>query len=311
MIKKTMSILKQWKAKHMKNRLSKWWFLIVIIIPFLIIFCLHIGIALGNYFGININVPNVDASTWFIFCGSYLGGTMTLAGVMITLRHERSIHQYEKSLESIDREKDALGKAVCDLNIFAPSTLYQRFNSLQITSKGYDPAEVAAVRQQLSEEMRKINVLKLETMFFADIYAMTARCFSCKKPCRIQVILPEFQRIYERVGGKIFELLQMVDSYVTISFSNESYRALAINCQQVNQQRQAFGQPLEYAEAVIESYKSKIIDIEPQRKNLLTAMDEISKYNQNEIQQLLALAREYIAVKQQNAYKKCFSDKEG
>ena len=45
-----------------------------------------------------------------------LGGTMTLAGVMITLKHERSIHQYEKVLDSIDKEKDALGKAVCNLN---------------------------------------------------------------------------------------------------------------------------------------------------------------------------------------------------
>lgn len=97
----------------MKNKLSKWWFLIVIAIPFLLMLCLHIGIALGNYFDLNINVPNVDASTWFIFCSSYLCGTMTLVGVMVTLRHERSIHQYEKSLESIDKERESLGKAIC------------------------------------------------------------------------------------------------------------------------------------------------------------------------------------------------------
>ena len=75
------------------NKLSKLWIAAVVVIPFILIFCLHIGIALGNYFGININVPNVDASTWFLFAGSYLGGVMTLAGVMITLKHERKIHQ--------------------------------------------------------------------------------------------------------------------------------------------------------------------------------------------------------------------------
>lgn len=90
---------------------------------------------------------------------------MTLAGVMVTLKHERNIHQYEKSLESIDKEREALGKAICDLNVFAPSTIYQQFNSLQITNKGYDSAQVAAIRQQLFEEMGKINALKLETMF--------------------------------------------------------------------------------------------------------------------------------------------------
>lgn len=308
-MEKTKKTLSQWKEKRMKNRLSKWWIWAVALIPFLLMFCLHIGIALGNYFGININVPNVDASTWFIFCGSYLGGTMTLAGVMITLRHERNIHQYEKTMDSIEKEKDALGKAVCDLNIFAPSTLYQQFSSLHITSKGYDSAEVAAIRQQLSEEMRKINALKLETMFFTDIYAMTAGCLACKKPCRIQSILPEFQKIYEKVGSKLFESLQMADAYVVTCVSNALYQALVMNCQQSNQQHQAIGQPPEYSEVEIETYKSKINDLEPQRKDLLAIMDEVSKYNQNEIQQLSALAREYIAIKQQNAYEKCFSGK--
>ena len=232
--------------KYMKNKLSKWWFLVVLTIPFLLMLCLHIGIALGNYFGININVPNVDASTWFIFCGSYLGGTMTLAGVMLTLRHERNIHQYEKSMDSIEKEKDALGKAICDLNVFASSTLYQQFNSLYITSKGCDPAEVAVIRQQLSEEMRKINALKLETMFFTDIYAMTAGCSACKNPCRVRSILPEFQKIYEKVGNKLFELLQIVDAYVVVSISNALYQALVTNCQQSNQRHQALGQTPEY-----------------------------------------------------------------
>lgn len=124
MIQKMIKAWREWKVEHMKNKLSKWWFLVVLAIPFLLMLCLHIGIALGNYFGVNINVPNVDASTWFIFCGSYLGGTMTLAGVMLTLRHERNIHQYEKSMDSIEKEKDALGKAICNLNVFAPSILY-------------------------------------------------------------------------------------------------------------------------------------------------------------------------------------------
>lgn len=310
-MEKVKKALSYWKENRMKNRLSKWWFLVVLVVPFILMFCLHIGIALGNYFGININVPNVDASTWFIFCGSYLGGTMTLAGVMLTLRHERNIHQYEKAMDTIEKEKDALGKAICDLNVFAPSTLYQQFNSLHITSKGYDSAEVAAIRQQLSEEMRKINALKLETMFFTDIYAMTAGCSACEKPCRVQAILPEFQKIYEKVGSKLFELLQMIDAYVVVSVSNALYQALVTNCQQSNQWHQALGQPLEYSEAEIEIHKSKIIDIEPQRKSLLALMEEVSKYNQDEIQQLSVLAREYIAVKQKNASKKCFPSKEG
>lgn len=272
---------------------------------FFLMLCLHMGIALGNYFGVNINVPNIDASTWFIFAGSYLGGVMTLAGVMITLRHERNIHQYEEALININKEKEALGKAICDLNIYAPSTLYQQFRSLRSTNGGYDPAEVAAIQQQLSEEMRKINVLKLKTMFFTEVYMMPVRCSDCKKTCRIQSILPEFQKIYEKVGSRVFDLLQKIDDYVVICVNNVLlYQASIINCQQSNQQHQAFGQAPGYDGV-------KIADIESRQKDLLTAMEEISKYNQNEIQQLTALAREYIAVKRQNAYKKCFLSREG
>lgn len=103
LIQRMMKAWKGWKAKHVKN-------------------------------SININVQNVDASTWFIFCGSYLGGTMTLAGMMVTLKHERGIHQYEKALKAIEKEKDGLGKAIGELNLFIASALYHRFNSLLIAS---------------------------------------------------------------------------------------------------------------------------------------------------------------------------------
>ena len=287
MIKEAMRILKQRKVKHMKNRLSKWWFLIVIVIPFLLMFCLHIGIALGSYFGININVPNVDASMWFIFCGSYLGGTMTLAGVMITLRHERSIHQYEKALESIEKERDGLGKT------------------------GYDPVEIAAIRQQLAEEMQKINAVKLKAMFFTDIYVVPPGCSACKNLFRIPTILPEFQKTYEKISNRIFTLLELIDSYIAICNRNAIKRALIMNCQQINQQLQSQGQLPKYGEAELKGYESEIINVESQQNDIIAALTEVGKYNQAEIPQLNALAREYIAIKQKNAYKDCFPTKEG
>ena len=123
--------------------------------------------------------------------------------------------------------------------------------------------------------------------------------------------MPKFQEIYDKVGSKIYDLLQMLDSYITICVSNAIYQALVTNCQQSNQMCQGLGQPPKYDETEIGNYKNKIIDIEPHRKKLLAALDEISKYNQNEIQQLSALAREYIAQRQKNAYKTYFSHKEG
>ena len=292
-----------------KSKSLKWWIVSVFAIPFLLMLCLHIGIALGNYFDININVPSIDADDWFLFMGSYLGGVMALAGVMITLRQERNVHQYEKSLESIEKERDSLGNAICELNIFAPSILYQRFSSLPITSKGYDALGIAAVRQHLVEEEQKINMAKCKVIFFTDTFAMTAMCYGCKNPCRIQTILPEFQKTYEKVGNKIFSVLQMIDSYMGACENNVLCQAFVNGCQQVNRQETQLGRPPQYDETTIKEYESKIVDIAPLQKSIHNAIMEVNNYNQVEIPQLSNLAREYIEIKRQNAYKKCFQER--
>lgn len=293
----------------MNNKFPKLWIVIVVLAPFILMFCLHIGIALSVYFGININVPNVDASTWFVFAGSYLGGVMTFAGVIVTLKYQKSIYQHEKSLESINSEKERLGMAICELNIYAPSAIYQRFASLQATAEGYNPSEIAAIRHSISEEMGKIHKLKLETILFTEIYTMTVGCLFCKKTCRIQNILPEFQKIYETVGKQIYETLIEIDQYVVDVKINALSNALIDECKSVNAGCQSLGQPPKYSETIIKEYENKIIDVKPRQDKILAALTDISKYNQNEIPQLSNLALEYIAVKQQNAYKNCFSYK--
>lgn len=290
------------------NKLSKLWIVAVVAIPFILMFCLHIGIALGNYFGININVPNVDASTWFLFAGSYLGGAMTLAGVMITLKHEREIHQYEKLLENIDKEKERLGKAICELNVFASSIIYQKFMVMQVTQDGYNASEIAAIRSSILEEMSRINKLKSETMFFTDIFAITA---GCKKACRIKEILPEIQKIYDTIGKKIYDTLSEIDQYVTDAYRNSLCDAQIHRFNMINANCQALGQPLQYDEAAIKEYEDKKVDVKPKQDKIAMALTEISSYPLNEIQQLNYLVREYIVVKQQNTSKNCFINERG
>ena len=291
------------------NKLSKLWIAAVVVIPFILMFCLHIGIALGNYFGININVPNVDASTWFLFAGSYLGGVMTLAGVMITLKDGRKIYQHGKVLEEIDKEKEKLGKAICELNVLVPNTVFQWFNSLPIKEKGYDSIEVASVRRSIMEEMGKINKLKLEVMFFTDAYYMTAGCSVCKNPCKIQNILPEFQRIYEMIGQRIFDVLKEIDCYIN-DIRNNDLRNTLIDAYKIeNEKCQKLGQPPQYSEEMIKECENEIVDVKFRQDKICAALNEINGYNQNEIPQLCNLARGYIIERKKNAYKECFSEK--
>lgn len=70
-------------------------------------------------------------------------------------------------------------------------------------------------------------------------------------------------------------------------------------------------QPPEYGESEIKRYESEIINVEFRQNEIIAALTEIGKYTQTEIPQLTALARGYIALKKQNAYKSCFPAKEG
>ena len=88
----------------MKNKRLWWWILGIATAPFILMLCLHLGLAIQQYFRFNINVPNVEAADWFMFAGSYLGGAMTLLGVIVTLKYERRLNQHQQRIQSSEKE---------------------------------------------------------------------------------------------------------------------------------------------------------------------------------------------------------------
>lgn len=268
----------------MKNKKSLWWIAAVAALPFVVMIGLNICIALGDYFHININVPDVKAKDWFMFFSSYLGGSMTLVGVMITLRHERNIHQYENALEKIEKEKEKIGNAICGFNLLFPSTLYLQVNEMLITPKSDSTSDIVAIRLRVNEEMNKLLTAKAELEFTTDIYFMGGNCTTCKKPCGLQSTIPEFIKTYEAIGVKIYNTLSKINDYILVSERNIAYR--------------------------YNGCENQIQDTKPYQNGINAALEEIAKFNENEIPHLKILGRNYIEQKRQNAYKKCFPVKE-
>ena len=268
----------------MKNKKSLWWIVVIIALPFVIMFGLHIGIALGNYFHVNINVPNVDAASWFMFFGSYLGGVMTLVGVMITLRHERKIHQYEYSIDKIGKESEEIGKLICDINLLAPSTLYTQIVEMRAASPIVSASDLIELRVHITEEMHKVLIAKTELEFATDIYLMVKNCAACKTSCRIQEIAPKFIETYDLIGSKIYDTLSKMNNYILAIERNQACKSAGLEHQ--------------------------VVDLTAHQNEISTAIEEIAKFNQNEIQQLIGMGREYVEQKKQNAYKNCFPVKE-
>lgn len=268
----------------MNNKKPLGWIIAVIALPFIVMLGLHIGIALGNYFHININVPNIDAASWFMFFGSYLAGVMTLTGVLITLKHERKMHQYEKSLENIDKERERIGNAICGFNLLAPRSLYGQVNEMLVSPMGISSPDIIVLRQKVNEEMHKALTVRTELEFATDIYAMAGNCASCKKPCKIQAVIPEFIKTYDSIGTKIYDTLNKIDNYIFALERNQVCKSVEL--------------------------EDQTIDIKPYQDEINAALEEIAMFNQNGIQQLMVLGRTYIEQKKQNAYKKCFPVKE-
>lgn len=290
----------------MKNKLSKYWFLGILFAPLLLMFCFHIGLALGAYFGININVADISTKDWFMFAGSYLGGVMTLVGVTITIRQERRNQHYEDNLGSIEREREHLGVAISGLNTIIPKTIYQRYINLPVTSEGYyNSADVSLIKQSIDQERENINKIRMEAIFFTDIYD-SAPCMICDKVCSLKEIRLEFQKIYDDIAKQLFDIYQKIEKYITVNESNIINKKLATNFRQMNSSLLKEGKSPMYDELTIKESESNIVDLQPMQREIIESLKEICDLNRKEIPQLTGLAKSYITVKRQNAENKCY-----
>ena len=289
----------------MKKKLSKNWFLAIIFAPFFLMICFHIGLALGAYSGINFNADDISTKDWFMFAGSYLGGVMTLIGVTITIRQERRNQRYEDSLSNIEREREHLGAAISGINTIIPKTIYQRYINLPVTPEGYNSSDVSSIIQSIDQERETINKIRMEAIFFTDIYD-SASCKICNNVCSLKEIRLEFQKIYDEIAKQLFDIYLKIEKYITVNEGNIVNKKMVANFRQMNKILLEEGKPPMYDELAIKEYESRIIDIQPMQGEILQILKEICDLNQREIVQLTGLAKGYIAVKRQNAEKTCY-----
>lgn len=179
----------------MPDKLKKHWVWGVITAPFLLMFLLHLGIAVSEYTGFNFNIEGINAADWFMFAGSYLGGAITLGGVVLTLKHEQKVHQHQISIEAINREKELLVSAISKLDFSSISIIYNYFRELEITNTGYRGVEVTEIQRRISEIQRTVNEQLIVITANTEVYAnMTQQCSGCKTPCGLSKPAENFEK---------------------------------------------------------------------------------------------------------------------
>lgn len=293
----------------MKNKRIIWWIVGVTLVPFVLMLLLHIGIALQQYFKLNINVPNIHADDWFMFAGSYLGGAMTLFGVIITLKNERKLHQHQLTIESIEKERECLFSIVNKLDVFAPSACYLDFTSVMFVKEWNKRPDFSAVRRKIVDTLRELNQGNQELLLETEMHTQSAECVKCKHPCRLPAVRNEFQRTYVHVNRYLYDTAQLLDAYIVDQYQNATKDEL-INLYRDNiAVCQAQGKPSQYGEKDIEDIQRLKKDLSIQHADLEKRLGEISKINQKEMVQLINLVWEYYSLQIQNAERMCLPGK--
>lgn len=293
----------------MKNKRQVLWILGIILTPFILMLFLHIGIAIQQYFKFDINVPNIAAADWFMFAGSYLGGAMTLLGVIATLKHERNIHRHQQMLDAIHKEQQALCNIISGFDVFVPLACNEEIASALNRQKFDELPDLSSAKRKILEQFSTLLRSKTELHLETNMCCPFPQCAMCKHPCRLPAIKAEFQNTYNVVYTELYNALGKLNSFADAVQQNYScdhrvhlITKLIANCK-------VTGEPCEYAEADIEKIQSEKKDLESLMTEVNASMAAVAAFDSKEIVQLVNLVREYVAVLEANAERNCFCGK--
>lgn len=271
--------------------------------------CLHLGLAIQRYFRFNINVPNVEAADWFMFAGSYLGGAMTLLGVIVTLKYERRLNQHQQRIQSIEKERERLFSIINRLDVFAPSSCYLDFTSAMSVKEWNKRPDFTDVRRRIVDFMRELNQSNQELQLGTDMCAQSADCAKCKHICRLPTVQAEFRNSYAYVNKYLFDTLKLLDAYIVDQYQNAVKDELIYMYRENIALCQSQGKASQYGEKDIDDIQKLKKDLNPQKVELEKRLDEISTMNQKEMVCLINQVREYCALRIQNAERILSSNK--
>ena len=285
----------------MKKKRLWWWILGIATAPFILMLCLHLGLAIQRYFRFNINVPNVEAADWFMFAGSYLGGAMTLLGVIVTLKYERRLNQHQQRIQSIEKERERLFSIINRLDVFAPSSCYLDFTSVMSVKEWNKRPDFTDVRRRIVDSMRELNQSSRDLQLGTDMCAQSADCARCKHICRLPTVQAEFRNTYTYMNTYLFDTLKLLDTYIVDQCQNAAKDELIYLYRESIALCQSQGTVSQYDEKDIDDIQKLKKDLNPQNVELEKRLNEISAMNQKEMVCLINQVREYCALRIQNA----------
>ena len=290
----------------MKNKRLVWWIIGIILTPFIIMAFLHAAIAIQAYFGFDFNVQGIAAADWFMFAGSYLGGVMTLLGVVATLKHERNVQRHQHMIESIHKEQDALCNIINGFNVFVPLACDVDITSA-LHKQGVDQTpDLSEVKRRIIEQMSLLLRNKAELHLQTNMCCASPQCENCKNPCKLPKVKEEFRQTYNTVYNGLYDAYEKLNTFASVIIRNSECDQQIHRITKIISLSTEIGEAAEYTEEDINRLKGQKRNIEEVQALSFQALQGVVNFEKNEIIQMISLVREYTAILEANAARKCF-----
>ena len=294
------------------NKLKKYWVWAIVFAPFMIMLFLHIGVAIGEYTGVNLNVKGIEAKDWFMFAASYLGGAITLSGVVLTLKHERKLHLHQMNIDQINKEKEILTSAIVELDLHFPAIVYEHFRELSTKDGVYNGVEIAELQRRISEKQRLLNQWRVIITINTEIYAdMSMKCSKCKMKCNFADTCKEFREKYENISKNLYDIMSLLSEHINQCENNGFKNNIILQHKKANSEQINSGEKPQYSDEDIKLIENSRVNL---KKNIYIIRDNLKKigeFNKKEIPELIGLVRSYYIIRMNNAELLCFGNEKG
>jgi len=278
--------------------------LLLLGIPFVTMGLINIGNSVFSVTGHKINPEGINNAEIFMFWGSYLGGVVTLLGVVMTIQYSRKTHFHQMEIEKLNEERAHFSTAITKLNSLAISKIWESFRALYIGTEGYNDADIFNLKQMIIHEREQICAARVELSMNTFILDESEKCLKCQKQCDIQQISAEFREQYYDTESKLYDCLSVINNVIEISVANARYRMLVYKNEQIlkgdisEEDRKYF---LEHNEA----FRSKIVDMSALDEQLATSIESIANFHISGKTDLLYKSKSYYYLKKSNIDNLC------
>lgn len=283
-------------------------FIGVALAPLLLVLCLHVGIAVGSYLSLDINLPEQRAVDWFIFAGSYLGGAMTLMGVLATLRHERRLYRHEVALDAIWEEQRNIADVLSGLDLYDPFICYTGLKATAVACDRGQSPDFSEIRCRIGEGVRRVSRSAIDLQLRTDI-AVPLNCSNCDRHCRLNEVKGEYLSLHQRISAAIMEALLELEQLAAEISGNAIQDQLIIEYRNHIRTCRESGILPEYSDADIEEAKGRKADVAHRMSRIEGKLEELSGIRSNEYQRLVQLSKEYSSIRMRNAARQLDSAK--